>query len=98
MDFQVTNTGTIRFETISLTVTDPSTGTSRTLLSDDFTNRNGCGTATTLDTFDPGITHIVSSTAFTYDPSGHELNARILLCASPGPSGMCITQEVDFTP
>jgi hypothetical protein len=98
LEFEVENTGPAPFDFMALTVTDSVTGTIRPLYSDNFTNRNGCGTVVTLDSFDPGVTHILSSAPFMYDPTGHALNARIILCANPGPSGVCTAQTIDFTP
>jgi hypothetical protein len=97
-EFQVNNTGTAAFDFMALLVTDTTTGTLRTLYSADFTNRNGCSAPTTLDTFPAGTTQTLSSAAFPYNPTGHRMSARLILCANPGPSGICITQTVEFTP
>jgi len=98
VEIQMNNTGGASFDFLALTVTDPATGTVLPLYSGDFTNRNGCTTSDTLDTFPPGSTYIVSSAVIPYDPTGHQLSASITLCSNPGPNGVCVTQKINFTP
>ena len=98
VEFEVNNSGQAPFEVIALFVTDTVTGTIRTMAGAEFTDRNGCNELDTLDNLPPGATHIVSSSLFTYDPTGHPLHARITLCANPGPAGICLTENLEFTP
>ena len=92
------NTGRITFESISYSVTDTTTGVTAPLYSEVFTDNIGCHATDRFGTFPPGVTHIVSSHAFGYDPAGHPLIARITLCSDSGLEGVCTTQIVQFTP
>jgi hypothetical protein len=98
MDIELDNTGGVSFRSIALTLRDTITDTVLSMYADSFTDLSGCGTPNTKDTLSPGDTRIVSSPAFTYDPTGHTLRATITLCSSPGQAGMCVTQVINFTP
>ena len=98
VDIVLNNTGSITFQSIAMTVRDTTVTTDLSLYSDDFTNRNGCAETDTRADLPSGVTRMVSSPVFNYDPSGHELHATITLCSDPGQSGRCVTQTVNFTP
>jgi len=98
MDIELDNTGGVSFRSISLTIRDTVTDTILSMYADSFTDLNGCGTSNTKDTLSSGGSRIVSSPAFAYDPSGHQLRATITLCSSPGQNGTCVTQVIHFTP
>jgi len=98
VDIELDNTGGVSFRSIALTLRDTINDTVLSMYADSFTDLNGCGTPNTKDTLSPGDTRIVSSPAFTYDPTGHKLRATITLCSSPGQAGMCVTQVINFTP
>jgi hypothetical protein len=74
------------------------TSTVLPLDSEDFTNRDGCGTTDTQADLPPGVTRTVSLPAFTYDPTGNELRATIVLCSGAGQSDTCMVQSINFTP
>lgn len=98
VDIHLQNSGGITFQSLALTVTDTVTGSVLPLYSDDFIDRNGCSESNTWDNLPPGTGRLVSSPAFSYDPTGHELRATITLCSNPGQSGTCATQTITFTP
>jgi hypothetical protein len=98
VDIELENTGNITFRSISMTVTNTATDTVLPLLSDDFTNRNGCGETDTRDTLPADTTRIVSSPMFANDPTGNGLRATITLCSNTGQNGTCRTRSIDFTP
>ena len=79
-------------------LTDTVNGTALQLRSDDFTDRDGCSVLDTQANLPPSDTRIVSLPVFTYDPTGHNLRATIILCTNDGQSGICRVQIIDFTP
>jgi hypothetical protein len=98
VDLKLENTGGVAFTSLTLTVRDTVTNISQTLYSDSFTDNNGCSESFTKDSLNPGSNRILSSTPFTYDPTGHLLRATITLCSNPGQSGTCVTEVIEFTP
>jgi len=98
VDLRLENTGGMTFESITLSVFDTENGLTQTLYSDSFTDINGCSETFTKDSLSPGSKRIVSSPAWDYDPSGHELRATVTLCSNPGQSGTCLTKVIEFTP
>jgi len=98
VDVNLANTGGLTFESVSLTVRDLDTDVVTSMIADSFTNLNGCSGSGSRDLLNPGEDRTVSSSAFTYDPRGHDLRATISLCSRDGLSGTCITEVINFTP
>jgi hypothetical protein len=98
VDFKLENTGGVNFKSISLALRDTVTDTVLSVYADGFTDIDGCLTSSTRDNLNPGGTRTVSSPAFAYDPTGHQLRATITLCSNVGQSGTCVTQVITFTP
>ena len=98
VDVNLLNTGGLTFESVSLTVRDLDTDVVTSMIADSFTNLNGCSGSGSRDRLNPGEDRTVSSSAFTYNPSGHDLRATISLCSRDGLSGTCITEVINFTP
>ena len=98
VDIELTNTGGVTFESVSLTVRDTDTDIVVSLFSDSFTDLDGCVDSASRDRLNPGANRTVSSSAFAYDPTGHDLRATITLCSRDGQSGTCITETINFTP
>jgi hypothetical protein len=98
VDLRLENTGGMGFTSMTLTLRDEDTDFSQTLYSEDFTDVNGCSDMNINDSLSPGSKRIVSSPAFTYDPSGHDLRVTVTLCSNPGQSGTCLTKVIEFTP
>jgi hypothetical protein len=98
VDLRVENSGGMGFTSLTVTVHDMDTDITQTLYSEDFTDVNGCSETNIKDSLSPGSKRIVSSPAFTYDPSGHDLRATVTLCSNPGQSGTCLTKGIEFTP
>jgi hypothetical protein len=98
VDLNLTNTGGISFESVSLTVRDTVTDIVVSMYTDVFNNINGCTDSSAKDVLNPGANRIVSAPAFAYDPSGHKLRATITLCSRDGQNGTCITESIKFTP
>lgn len=98
VDFELTNTGGVAFESVSLNVRDTVTGQVVSMFADSFVDADGCVDSSTRDELQPGASPNVSSPAFNYDPSGHELQATITVCSSEGLNGTCLTQVLRFKP
>jgi hypothetical protein len=98
VDIDLTNTGGISFESISLTVRDTDTDIVISMYTDVFTDIDGCVDSSTKDVLHPGANRMVSAPAFAYDPSGHKLRATITLCSRDGQNGTCVTEAIKFTP
>jgi hypothetical protein len=98
VDLEVTNTGGIAFESISITIRDTVTDVVESMYADVFEDLDGCSESSAKDTLNVGATRIVSAPAFDYDPSEHKLRATITLCSRDGQNGTCITDTIKFTP
>ena len=98
VDVNLTNTGGLTFESLSLTVRDLDTNAVTSMIADNFTNLNGCSGSGSRDRLNPGEDRTVSSSAFTYDPRGHDLRATVTMCSRDGLSGTCITEVIEFRP
>lgn len=97
-DIDVTNTGGVTFESISMTVRDTDTDVVVSMSTDVFHDIDGCTDTNTRERLNPGDTRTVSGPVFTYNPTGHELRATITLCSRDGQNGLCITESIRFTP
>ena len=98
VNLQLTNTGGIPFQSISLTITDSNTDNSLSMYADKFTALEGCHNTSTKDTLRPGEIFRVSTPAFADDPNGHKMRATITLCSAAGQNGTCVTKAIKFTP
>jgi hypothetical protein len=98
VELELQNTGTIPFESMGLIVRDTVTSVVLTSFADRFTNNNGCDSTNTRDSLNVGRTRVVSAPVFNYDPTGHKLQATIILCSSDENSGTCLTKTINFTP
>lgn len=98
VDIELTNTGGLAFESISLTVRDTTNDVVVSMYSDSFTDLDGCFDTASRDVLNPGASRTVSAPAFLYDPRGHELRATVTLCSRDGQNGTCLTESIRFTP
>lgn len=98
VEFKLDNLSTSSFRSISLIVRDADTNTVATMELNGFANRDGCDTARTVEALVAGGTLTVSSSAFGYNPSGHNLGAKIKLCTNLDRTGICSEREVNFKP
>jgi hypothetical protein len=98
VDLDLTNTGGISFESVTLTVRDTETDVVVSMYTDVFHDIDGCSETSTKERLNPGDSRIVSAAPFAYNPTGHELRATITLCSRDGQNGMCLTESIKFTP
>jgi len=97
-EFKLKNTGSIPFKSVSISLKDKATDVSVVNLADGFTNLDGCLKTTTKDVIGVGDTYLLSSPAFTYDPSGHNIQVVLTLCSETGQKGTCATEKFTFKP
>jgi len=98
VELKLENTGGVTFRSVSITLRDTVTNTVLTMFADGFTNKNGCTVSATRDIIKPGSARVVSLPAFSYDPSGHQLRATVILCSKNGVNGICVSDKIAFKP
>ena len=99
INFDVANNGAVDFESVSLTLTDLTTGTDFLFNSEEFTNHSGCGPPDSIDVLPVGIGHVVSTTQLNYDPTGNLFRAVVTFCTEPALAGSCFTNTLNnFSP
>ena len=97
-EIKLKNTGQVTFRSVGISLKDTATSTSVYNSSDGFNDNPDCLTSGSRKTLLPGKSVTVSAPGFTYDPTGHKLNATITLCSDTGQSGSCISDKISFTP
>lgn len=100
IDFNVKNESDATFKSISITLTDTTTepDTIVTQQTNGFINNDACSGPVKKDTLGPGESTIVSSPAFSYNPTGHNINGKVVLCTDLNQTGTCVTRENNFKP
>jgi hypothetical protein len=78
------------------TDTDPVTIVAQSV--NGFTKFDACSAPVTTPTLVSGSFVTISSPQFSYNPSGHDMVVKITVCTDEDQAGMCITQELNFTP
>jgi type II secretory pathway pseudopilin PulG len=97
-EIRIKNTGLVTFKSVGISLKDTVTSTSVYNSSDGFNDNPDCLTSSSRKTLLPGKSVTVSAPGFTYDPTGHKLNATITLCSDTGQSGSCVSDTISFTP
>jgi hypothetical protein len=97
-EIKLKNTGEVTFRSVGISLKDTVTSTSVYNSSDGFNDNPDCLTSGSRKTLLPGKSVTVSAPGFTYDPTGHKLNATITLCSDTGQSGTCVSDKISFTP
>jgi hypothetical protein len=96
-DILLTNTGTVTFRSVSMTLRDTDTSTVVTGIEDGFVDRTTC-TSTSKKNLIPDRTLHVTTPEFNYDPDGHKLKLSLTVCSDTGLNGTCLTDNITFTP
>jgi len=100
--FQVTNTGSITWESINIVITDNTASTTTTTHTlDSFRSYEGCALEMDQLNLDPGEGGHVSNInpgQLNYNPSGNQFTAVFKLCSENGLAGTCLTKTINFTP
>ena len=97
-DFKVTNKSDALFTSITFILRDLDTVTEARSDSNDFVHNQACGAPIKTDALVGGAVLTVSSPAFAYNPTGHNLHAKITICTEADQKGSCITREHTFKP
>ena len=98
VDFRLANNSGTQFKSVSLSVRDVDKNTVVSLEANGFTNSDGCGTPSTISSLIAGGTVTLSSPPFGYNPTGHNLSAKITACTEVDQKGTCLTRELNFKP
>jgi hypothetical protein len=97
-EVEIKNTGAFVFKSMEYEVLDTVTDVEKTLITNGFTNKDGCTATTIKDTIAPNNTFVVSSALFDTNLQGHKLRVTMTLCTELNQSGICISQKINFTP
>jgi hypothetical protein len=98
VEIRLHNTGSLPFRSMGLTVKDTVTDVVLAKFTNSFTNKDGCLSTSSRDTLGVGKKFVVSSPVFNDDPSGHKMEATIILCSNTDQNGTCVTRTIKFTP
>jgi hypothetical protein len=98
--FKITNTGSLVWQSVSVTVTDTVTTEAVNYTDDQFKEYNGCilNLGTLQDDLAPGEVGFTTSDSLSNDPDTHQVDVTIKVCSEDGLAGTCITQNLSFTP
>jgi len=99
-EFTVVNLGNVILQSYEITVYDATTGFSESNSSNEFDKRNGCKTTDIIYLLNFKETGNIYSAPFSYDITGHKMEATVMLCShNIGYGGKCIkSAKINFTP
>lgn len=99
VEVRIRNTGTVTFESVTVTAKDLDTDTSvGGATYNEFEQWNGCLLADSKPQLEAGQAGWVNSYDFMYDPSGNEIKATVTACTGLNLTGTCVTKNIKFTP
>ena len=100
--FELTNNGSVTWQSFLLTVIDTDTSTTKTYSADEFVDSTPTCTPTVnlkdLTTGETGVAGNWAGGTFNYSPVGHDMTATIKLCSLDGLTGTCLEKTITFTP
>ncbi len=100
--FQLTNNGSVTWESYKVDVTDSSTSVTKTYTDDEFIDAGPtCIMTNTLQDLTPAETGVTGNWyggMFNYNPAGHNMTATFTLCSQNSLAGQCISKSTSFTP
>lgn len=97
-EVEVKNTSPFVFKSMVYTVLDTVTDIDKTLITNAFTNKDGCSSTVIKDTIAPNDSFIISSALFDATLQNHKLRVDVTLCTELNQKGICISRKVNFTP
>ena len=99
---QLTNVGTVKFESYRVEVNDTTNGILESYQDDFFTDYTTCAMpANTLQDLEPAEVGVVvnrGSSQLPYSPAGHNITVTFTLCSQNGLTGTCATKTLHFVP
>jgi len=99
LEFLVTNTGMVNWESFSLTVRNNTLALVTTVSDNLFPDAQGCGVEPPPARLAAGETGMVGTMPFMHvDPTGDSFKADLTLCTQDNQSGMCLSKAISFTP
>jgi uncharacterized protein YgiM (DUF1202 family) len=98
LEFKVTNTGSKTLQSYTIVAKDLTEHTQQTSTSTVFNLRNDCAIEEEIGFVDPGKVGYAYAGNFTYNPSGHSMEATITICSHDDLTGVCASRTVKFTP
>jgi hypothetical protein len=98
VEVNITNTGTLTWQSYDLKIDDTVTLTSGHWSDNIFVDYTGCVQTLAQADLSPGETGQGYAGSFVVNPTGHLLNATIKVCSADGLAGTCITKSFSFTP
>jgi uncharacterized protein YgiM (DUF1202 family) len=98
--FQITNDGSLTWESNQVTATDANAMATETANYDTFPNykSSDCSLISSIMSLDPGETGNTSVFGFPGLPIGHHFTATIKVCSQNGLAGICLSKTISFTP
>jgi hypothetical protein len=101
LEFQVTNTGGVTWESFRLDINDLDAGEAVSYLSNVFKDIDAaCFDINTQQSLSPGEVGVAANLGayFTYDPTGHSITATLQLCTQDMMGGECLQQTITVNP
>ena len=100
LKFQITNNGSITWESDKVTATNVDTNVTKTVSYDTFPNykSSDCSLLSADDNLAPGENGTTSVFGFSASPTGHNFSATIRVCSQNGLAGVCLEKTINFTP
>ena len=96
--FELTNTGSKTLQAYTIVAKDLTEHTQQTSSSTVFNLRKDCAVEEEIGFVDPGQVGYAYASNFTYNPSGHSMEATITICSRDDQTGVCASRVVKFTP
>jgi hypothetical protein len=100
VEVQITNTSEnkLAFNSVRIEIEDTDNGTKRISTSNNFINRDGCGTYSGVKTLEYEDSAIISGPSIPYNPSGHVIRVFVTACSEADLKGSCRTIRISITP
>ena len=98
--FKITNSGSLIWQSVSVTVTDTVTTEAVNWTDDQFKEFNACilNLGTLQDDLAANEVGFSPGNGLSADPTGHQIDASVKLCSQDGLGGTCLTRNLSFTP
>jgi len=98
LEFEVINTGPKTLQAYTIVAKDLTEHTQQTTSYTAFDQLDGCLIAKAIGYVDTGKNGYVYANDFSYDPTGHSMEADITICSHNDMTGVCASQVIRFTP
>jgi len=99
--FNITNNGSLTWQSIRITVTDNTVPAVFVHTQDNFRSFSGCVLELDQQDLTPGETGPVASVSpghFAYNPAGHSFTVMFKLCSENGLAGTCVEKTIAVNP